>query len=381
MSAHRIIPLAIGLGIFVLSANTGPVGISPRPPALVVHEWGTITTHHAPDGTPQGGLNRTDGSDPLPGFVHRYELPPAHARGRIPLIKSPAAPERADVTMRLETPVIYFHVSAGAGDPQRLDVSVHFRGGVLNEFYPAADASVQLDAEPATANAQNSQLTRWDGAILDSSVLGSLRWHGVTLADSISAPRTPAHVWLAPRHVRSAGVVTASGESEHYLFYRGVGHLDALMQTRLTPGDVQLRAPRRAEWMRHTPVALGPVWLVDIHADGRVAFREHTAFSMSAADTSRELARMLLFSDADYSTVALADLRASMKRALVTAGLFDDEANAMLETWSQSYFRTPGLRLFYIVPRDWTDYFLPLQISVPNTLTRVLVGRIDLLPR
>ena len=380
MSAHRFIPLAIGLGIFFVSANKSRSGTAPRSSPLVVHEWGTITTHHSPDGTPQGGLNRTDGSDPLPEFVHRYDIPPAHAVGRIPLVKSPIAPERADVTMRLETPVIYFHTPADAGAPPRLDVSVHFRGGVLNEFYPAGDASVQLDVEPANANAQHGQLMRWDGAVLNSSVLGSLRWNGITLADSVSAPLTPAHVWLAPRQVRSAGVVTASGESEHYLFYRGVAHLDALMQTRLTPADVELRAPKQVEWMRHTPVALGPVWLVDIRAGGRVAFREHTPVSISAADTSRELDRMPLFGDTDYSTAALTNLRTSMKRALVAAGLFDDEANAMLETWSQSYFRTPGLRVFYLVPREWTDYFLPLQISVPNTLTRVLVGRIDLLP-
>jgi hypothetical protein len=61
--------------------------------------------------------------------------------------------------------------------------------------------------------------------------------------------------------------------------------------------------------------------------------------------------------------------------------LRDDEASAMLATWEKSYFGAPGLRVFYIVPREWTDYFLPLSVSVPYSLTRVLVGRIDLVPR
>ena len=67
-----------------------------------------------------------------------------------------------------------------------------------------------------------------------------------------------------------------------------------------------------------------------------------------------------------------------MKKALIAQGLFADEAEAMLNTWKTSYFQKPGLRVFYIVPREWTDYFLPLEFSVPARVTRVIVGRIDL---
>jgi len=69
-----------------------------------------------------------------------------------------------------------------------------------------------------------------------------------------------------------------------------------------------------------------------------------------------------------------------MKQQLLASGLFDDEAEAMLETWRDSYFKHPGMRVLYMVPNAWTEYFLPLSISVPHKLTRVLVGRIDLLP-
>jgi hypothetical protein len=67
-----------------------------------------------------------------------------------------------------------------------------------------------------------------------------------------------------------------------------------------------------------------------------------------------------------------------VKKALITQGLFADEAEAMLNTWKTSYFQKPGLRVFYIVPRAWTDYFLPLDLSVPARVNRVIVGRIDL---
>jgi len=55
-----------------------------------------------------------------------------------------------------------------------------------------------------------------------------------------------------------------------------------------------------------------------------------------------------------------------------------DEAQALLETWKLSYFRSTGLRLFFMVPRAWTDLYLPLHISTPAELTRVMVGRIEL---
>jgi hypothetical protein len=49
----------------------------------------------------------------------------------------------------------------------------------------------------------------------------------------------------------------------------------------------------------------------------------------------------------------------------------------MLETWKVSYFEKPGLRVFYVVPREWVDWFLPLKLSVPARLNRAIFGRID----
>src|SRR5689334_21302148 len=100
---------------------------------LVVHEWGTITTRHAPDGTPQGRLNHIAATEVLPAFVHRFE-PPLTAQSAEPLTKSPLTPGRPDVTMRLETPVIYFYVSGGATGVPPFDVAVDFHCGIVNEF-------------------------------------------------------------------------------------------------------------------------------------------------------------------------------------------------------------------------------------------------------
>jgi hypothetical protein len=83
---------------------------------LVVHEWGTFTTLQDEDGAPISGINTDD--EPVPDFVHRLaggfflspsEAPPAFFQG---------APRcHPDVTMRLETPVLYFYPSAGGVPP------------------------------------------------------------------------------------------------------------------------------------------------------------------------------------------------------------------------------------------------------------------------
>src|SRR5207244_2814168 len=72
---------------------------------------------------------------------------------------------------------------------------------------------------------------------------------------------------------------------------------------------------------------------------------------------------------------------------LVEGGLFPDEAQAMVNTWNRSYFRTPGTRVLYLVPRAPIDRTLPIKIdamtangvSVSHQLVRVFVGRVECL--
>jgi len=348
----------------VLVAAIGSLGFAihssaPSPHPLIVHEWGTVTTALSANGAPAGCLNRVSTVDPLPGFVYRFD--PAVVTKRIPIEKTfvPGVPCRPDITMRLETPVMYFHMPAGDSVPP-FDVSVDFRGGVLNEFYPNASAS---------ANG-------WNGQQMTGSVVGSLAWHGVTLRSTAHGPATTSHVWLAPRAVSSTPVMVGA-EGEQYLFYRGMAHLDAVMRAELTRDEVRIRAPRSSPWLTAPSVALGKVWLVDVRPGGVVAFRESEPLTFSRGDTSI-LAHLADFKESEYSDGALDRLHSSMQHALVERGLYEDEARAMLETWKRSYFMEPGLRVFYVAPSEWVSYHLPLRISVPHTLTRVIVGRIDL---
>src|SRR5208282_6581223 len=63
---------------------------------------------------------------------------------------------------------------------------------------------------------------------------------------------------------------------------------------------------------------------------------------------------------------------------LIAQGLYQDEAQAMFETWRDSWFEE-GSRLLYIVPREFVDSVLPLTISpAPAQTVRVFVGRVEL---
>ena len=89
---------------------------------LVVHEWGTFTCLQDETGRAIGGINTDD--DPVPRFVHRAInlIQPDDDTGKgIP-------PNNPEVTMRLETPVMYFHLPPGVKS-QTVDVSVAFNGG------------------------------------------------------------------------------------------------------------------------------------------------------------------------------------------------------------------------------------------------------------
>src|SRR5262245_45222500 len=213
----RLLTIA-GLLSLVLAARGAAAG--DPPPRLVVHEWGTFTVLQDEDGREIGGINVDD--EPLPDFVH--DASGGNDGLHAPLVDGPsrflrqftkgAIPRlHPDVTMRLETPVLYFHLPKGA-DEARVDVDVRFKGGWLTQFFPDAKWSAPglkpLDPEQPAAR-------------LAPDTVGTLAWKGVRVGgEAAPFPETQSGVWLAPRKV-DAAPVTVGSEGERYLFYRGVG--------------------------------------------------------------------------------------------------------------------------------------------------------------
>jgi hypothetical protein len=361
---------------------------------LVVHEWGTFTSLQDEAGTSIGGINTDD--EPVPDFVRRLgfdfllnpsEAPPAFFQG---------APRcHPDVTMRLETPVIYFYPAAGAA-LKPFEVRVAFHGGWLTEFYPDADATApgfDFDspkrtypaAKPVTINGVQRPAES-DGRVdgfrngfghLQPGANGELSWKGVKLGVDGAGPDTEDKVWLAPRAVPSAMLQTASAQQEKFLFYRGVGSASAGLRVIRDAGRQTLEV-RFAEAISADapPPEIHVAWLVDVEPDGRCAFRPVGALT---SDTGRTRVTLpASFSPDEFSGQNLAKLQTEMRAALIAVGLFPPEADALLQTWEVSYFKSPGLRLFYLCPRTEVDRLLPLRISVPCDITRVMIGRIEI---
>ncbi len=125
-------------------------------------------------------------------------------------------------------------------------------------------------------------------------------------------------------------------------------------------------------------LTLPSVWLVRVGPNGRLAFKELGALTLTA-DPEAVLAEVSAdFPDQTLSAENVGRLRGSLREALVANGLFPDEAEAMLNTWQHAYFQREGTRLMFIVPRAWVDAHLPLTISAPAEIVRVFIGRIDL---
>lgn len=366
---------------------------------LIIHEWGTFTSLQDEEGRTIGGLNVDE--EFLPPFVHDlYPVRIGH-NTEIPttrIFKGLSACNPT-VTMRLETPVVYVHLPAGQASAT-FDLSATFHGGFLSQFYPLAEPSVDgralrwqdvtttsvVDGKTVSQTVRQLQVRSsgpngsatwqlWRAPVLTTATTSTLTWRGIRAGGTLAAPETESPIWLAPRAVAAANLAVGK-EQERYLFYRGLAHLDAPLVAKRSADGRSLRVTPRMGAL--DPGMVPRLWLADLRGDGTAAFHtvglnlpyrrdDQPAFSDIPAS----------FTASDYSAERLATLRQELHAALVVDGLFADEAHALLNTWEASYFKAPGQRLFFLVPRAWTDRVLPLTTSTPAVITRSMMGRIE----
>jgi hypothetical protein len=273
--------------------------------------------------------------------------------------------------MRLETPVIYFYPPKGAKLPMTVDVEVKFRGGWLTEFYPRPEVHF-----PVVENG------KFEFTNLTPQTTGEIAWRNLLVGTDRPGPETNEHVWLAPRNVAAANLTSTNFEHEKYLFYRGVARQFAPLRA-VTENDGQslsLSGSFRNLLKENQRSSIQNIWLMETLRDGRCAYRRLPAIPV--VNDKKELQRIAVsrrFSETEFDSSNRQRIEAEMDKTLLAEGLFADEARALLSTWQQAYFTSPGLRLFYTVPREWTDYYLPLTISGNPQITRVMIGRIELI--
>jgi hypothetical protein len=181
-------------------------------------------------------------------------------------------------------------------------------------------------------------------------------------------PVAPENIWAPSRRVASLPLAVGS-EHERFIFYRGLGAF------RL-PLTIDVDANGLINLYNPSGDPSPAVFLLRVHAGGGAIVPlgplpgggRITGVPMPVGGKEHDL------------SVYVADAQTQIAQALAGTGLYPDEARAMVETWSRSYFQSFGLRILYVVPRAWTDSLLPLTIDpAPRELVRTLVGRVEVL--
>lgn len=294
---------------------------------LITHEWGTFTSVAGSDGAPVQWVPLSGAPD-LPCFVNHLST---HNLKYAPGL------------VRMETPVLYFY----SARPLVASVSVQFPRGWITEWYPHATKVPPEFSE-----------TRFPAAV---SGKAQADWESIQISPSNTAafPTTtgPSRYYAARN--TDATPLQIGKEQEKFIFYRGMGDFDiAVRATFLPDGRLQIS--------RTSPETIALVIVFENHA-GMIGYR-----------VLRGFADMTYVNPSDLAGTT-DSLRQELSDALVESGLYEKEAQAMIDTWRDSWFEE-GMRIIYIVPRVTVDAVLPLAITpLPAATSRVFVGRIELL--
>ena len=317
-----------------------------------VHEWGTFTSVSSSDGRLMDGLYIEE--EQLPLFVHEFTpfknfMLKQHPmpKGRLHHLKG--------VNIKMETPVIYFY-----SDQERtVDVNVKFKGGIINQWYPK---SVH---ERSTLQLGDKQIKNHLDVDFTKNYTDSIDWRVKVLPKdthlSYTSPQNQENAgWINPRFV-DANMLQIGQEREKFIFYRGLARFQQ-------PLKVTAQNDRRITLNNQSNDSIGFAMVYEFkNQQARVwwtgSVKGNEQIIINKGNIDKDLAINKHFID-----------------GLTTAGLYKKEAASMLETWRHSYFEKDGLRVFWIVPRKFTDKILPLKLSpTPRKLARVIVGRTEVM--
>lgn len=363
------ITLAASAAFLLIAADSSTA----QPNNLTVHEWGTFTSVAGDDGS-SIEWDTLGCKNDLPEFVNAVGY-----RG----FKFGLAG-----TVRMETPVMYFYSSREIV----AHVQVRFPFGLITEWYPKGDNEIyeskslmdrmsastrsRMYSDSAVFQSRNllaappagldSTLVRLDSTRngLDTTLrnlVGSIAWNEIKVQ-----PGTIPEFAIESGHSRyyaargtDAAPITVGNQHEKFLFYRGVGRFQIPLTARPASDGAVTLGIRSAD-----PI---PAAILFENREGHLGFR-----SVGAVNGDVTIQRPSL----DGS---LSQLLADLEGVLVAQGLFPREAQAMIDTWWDSWFEE-GSRLIYIVPSHAIEMILPLRVEpAPSQTARVFVGRIELI--
>jgi hypothetical protein len=310
---------------------------------LVVHEWGTFTSVAGKNGTAIDWRPLSGASD-LPKFVYTMDGGDGY---RQTYGEKFEARQKGNIVarVRMETPVIYFYTKK----EMEVSVNVDFPQGKVTEWYPQAGVVNAQYAKGRSGRNAPSGINWGALRLLPNETPNFLR----EVADSHYYPARETDA--VPIQVCNADKTRV--EKEKFLFYRGVGDFGLPLSVKLDGKNLTLRDTGTGEVKN---------LIVFENRGGRVGFRLIENLQKETAVERPE------------TNKTLAEVLVELEKILVSEGLYEREAKAMIETWKDSWFEE-GLRVFYILTRKSTDKILPLTVEPkPGEIVRVMVGRAEI---
>lgn len=326
---------------------------------LIVHEWGTFTSLLDSKGKPLPDIYFDETS--LPDFVYGIEGTVEH----------PPTKDLEAVTVKMETPVLYFYTK----DSCDVHVQVDFAGGSINQWYPQATVYETMPQQYIDFSKFYTGSVQWDAHIYPPHA--DIEYS--RLVDNILSE------WDDPRYT-DANMLRSQvdGENERFLFYRGLGNFE-------TPIKAWFR--NETELVIHNAGTedIGYVSVYD--NENRQLLDPATIWWQGSLNAGEQVVvQAISYEPYRYDQphtpiinqgwVTRGAWREQFTDALEAEGLYKAEAEALISTWYASYsgHNPHGLRIFWTVPRSFTDAILPLEVDPqPQAIERVMVGRTEIL--
>jgi hypothetical protein len=262
------------------------------------------------------------------------------------------------ISQKMETPVLYFYTD----QPTVIDVNVRFPKGIITQTFPAPyrTSPTEQTLEKLENGNTSFRVLAGDSKFSPPSVeFGNIYGHARQVASSTLLSMT------------NSSTATSVREVENFIFYRGLGQFDPKIEIRSRGGGLSVQGSRS--------YPMQAAFLVYVSPEGGQNIKTLGAGSQLTNMSEEELDKFKVETEGKHGFRG-PYARNLLIEGLVKAGLFKDEAIAMVNTWEHGYLNVPGLRLLYILPESEVAEILPLTISPrPSELRRAFVGRIEIL--
>jgi hypothetical protein len=318
--------------LFVLIADGDEPARAPAATGLTVHEWGVFRVNEDADFANAALREEWDG---LPPFVY------GHIKGRV-------VPQHWGAFEERDRPIIFLH----ANKPALVRIKIEFPGGMAGVWFPATEkpAVFGLQKQPKTGES-----LEWNLGVKESP----LGWFPKTLTPL----EVPDNHWFARmRQVKSDEIFARFGpngkdvEREKFIYYDGLFPHRKWLSVKVEQGRVALTSRIKR-----------PVFDVTVVDRRDQSVRLGRIARIEAGETIAEVD----FTEQDLNRFVSSAAQALLKQ-LVAAGLNDDEAQSLVDTWRHRMFETPGLTIFYRIAEGEYDAQMPLTVTPkPDSIVRV----------